>query len=109
MVKGHHEQSRGCGYNSMTVLILLNSLLIIIFFAFLVLSGNIDWSWFNRQGLETKAIQDPSMRGLSTEQSMRGSLMEQLPKNAKPLSLEQNGIDLNDLERRSDGSNVIYL
>jgi hypothetical protein len=84
-MKGHRKQSQGCGCNSMTVLILLNILLIVIFliiFALLGLSGNGGWNWFSRGGLETQPIQDPSMQ------------------------MEQNGIDWNDPEQRS---NVIYL
>jgi len=97
-MKGRHEQSRGC--DSMTVLILFNILLMIIFalfiFALMGLNGNGGQNWFNRGGLETQALQDPSMRGPSVLQTL---------KNEQPLS-EQNGIDLNNPEQRS---NVIYL
>jgi hypothetical protein len=78
----------------MTVLILLN-IFLIIFFALLGLSGNGGQNWFNRESL-TQVIQNPSTRVPSAEQS---------PKNAKPLE-EQNGIDLNEPEWRSD---VIYI
>jgi hypothetical protein len=73
VAKAHREQSRGCGCNSMTLLIFLNIFLIIflatlIFFAVLVLSGNGSQNWFNGWGFETQAIHDPNPRGPLVEQ-----------------------------------------
>jgi hypothetical protein len=98
--KRHHEQSRDCGCNPMTVLILLN-ILLMIFFALLGLSGSGGQNWFNKRSLESQPIPDPTTRDPSAEQIL---------KNAQPLleqnGIEQNGIGLNDPKRRKD---VIYL
>jgi predicted PurR-regulated permease PerM len=79
----------------MTLLILLNILLIILF-ALLVLwlirSGG--QNWFNKLSWETQAILDPTARSPSAEQIFE---------NDQPL-LEQNGIDLNDPNSRNGPS-----
>jgi hypothetical protein len=87
--KRHQEQSRDCGCNSVTVLILLN-ILLMVFFALLGLSGSggQNWfNWFNKRSLETQ-------RGPSAEQILNNAqpLLEQ-PLLEQPL-LEQNGIDI---------------
>ena len=86
-MKRHHEQSRDCGWNAMTVLVLLN-ILLMIFFALLGLSGGGGQNWFNKH-----TIRD----------TMRGPSAEEIPKNVQPL-LEQNG-DLNNPK----SNDVIYL
>jgi hypothetical protein len=70
--KRQNEKSRACECNFMTLLVLLNIVLIILF-TLVGLSVSGGQNWFNTQSLEIQALRDPTTRDPSVEKNLENA------------------------------------